>query len=270
MVGSGHSVEDFTPYCEGDVDPTLNKKIRSLVSCDREYIVYLDDDLSVQWSCTDSYEEAPEYGEIANGVAHLDTLSGQRLSSSDVESLNWLLAEAMARIMEKDARAARQSLDNAEAYLKARSLERARVWYLSASFSVAIMALLIAWALWMLRVRVTLSLGDQGLDIAIGALFGSLGALVSILERLPRIQVEASAGRLVHFLEGGGRVLMGMAGGFVAALAVNADLLFAITKSSGHHRALLLMICISAGASERFLPGLIKQVEDSALANRGR
>ncbi len=48
--GSGKRVSDFTPFCEGDTDPTLNKKIRALIDCDTDYIVYLDEDLYVEWS----------------------------------------------------------------------------------------------------------------------------------------------------------------------------------------------------------------------------
>ena len=45
--GSGLNVEDFNVFCDGDTELTLNKKIRSLIESEKNYIVYIDDELTV-------------------------------------------------------------------------------------------------------------------------------------------------------------------------------------------------------------------------------
>src|SRR6266487_3724682 len=96
--GSGREVQDFTPYCEGDIEPSLHKKIQDLIDSDTDYIVYLDDEHFVQWAITDSYGDvAEEFGEIASCVALLETQSTALLSPERAGPFRRLLAEALAR-----------------------------------------------------------------------------------------------------------------------------------------------------------------------------
>src|ERR1035437_1491188 len=118
--GSGRSVEDFSSFCEGDVEPSLNKRIHTLVDANNDYIVYLDDDFFVAWSMTGHYDQnaLAEFGEIANRASHLETVSAGILRPKQRERLGRLLGEGMARLIgDKDSKRARESLDNAESYL---------------------------------------------------------------------------------------------------------------------------------------------------------
>ncbi len=103
--GSGKPVDDFSPYCEGDIEPTLNKKIHTLVDSDKNYIVYLEDELFAEYSWNLEDGETPEgFSEIANTVAHLEGLSVIYLASDQQILFRGMLGEAMARIVgDKDA-----------------------------------------------------------------------------------------------------------------------------------------------------------------------
>lgn len=73
--------------------------------------------------------------------------------------------------------------------------------------------------------------------------------------------MNISAGKQVHCLEAVARVIVGMLGALLVALAVKADMLLGMINSSKEPFALLLTVCFVAGASERIVPSLIKQVE---------
>jgi hypothetical protein len=268
--GSGRNVEDFLPYCEGDIEPSLHKKIEVLIDCDTDYIVYLDDEYFVEWSWTDSYGETPDsFGEIASSVALLETLSTALLSSKRVGPFRRLLGEAIARILgDKDADKARQTVETARMYLQARALETARTWYLVTACLIVCIALVTALVIWLLRARIARLTGADAFEVGLGCIAGALGAFISILIRLARpdgIKVDAGAGAAIHCLECAARIAAGMAGALLSALAIKADLFLGFAKSADHHLAFLLMTCIVAGASERFVPGLIKRVETSAI-----
>jgi hypothetical protein len=268
--GSGRDVQDFLPYCEGDIEPSLHKKIQVLIDCDTDYIVYLDDEYFVEWSWTDSYGETPDsFGEIASTVALLETLSTALLPSERVGPFRRLLGEAISRILgDKDADKARQTVETARMYLQARALETARTWYLVTACVIVSIALVTALIIWLLRAKIARLAGTDAFEVGLGGLAGALGAFISILTRLAqpdRIKVDAGAGAAIHRLECGARIAAGMAGALLTALAVKADLLLGFAKSANHHFAFLMVICIVAGASERFVPGLIKRVETSAL-----
>jgi hypothetical protein len=118
-------VHDFSSYCEGDTEPSLNKRIRVLIDSDKNYIVYLDQELSVEYSWTEAFGEAPRgFAKIANEVSRLESVSAHLLDRPWAEGSRRLLAEAMARIIgDKNAKEAQSSLRDAEAYLGARIAE---------------------------------------------------------------------------------------------------------------------------------------------------
>ena len=271
--GSGQSVEDFSSFCEGDVEPSLNKRINTLVDASNDYIVYLDDDLCVEWSMTDHYDQnAPaEFGEIANWAGHLETISAGILRPKQRERFGRLLGEGMARIIgDKDSKRARESLDNAESYLQARGIENARSWYIWGAGLVAAMALGAACALWTFRGGVMAVIGMHAFDVTEASLFGALGAFLSILLRSEKIPMDPAAGASIHYLESGARILMGIAGGFLIALAAQANILLGIHKSLDHPTAFLVAICTIAGSSEIVVKGLIKRGETSLWASGGK
>ena len=124
-------LESFFGFAEGDIEPTNRKRIHSLIMSTDTWIVYLDDHLDVWWSVLDDYEgEYPEdWGALYNRVAHLETLSINRLAPEHMEPFRRLLGEAIARTLdEEDTSSATEVLDRASAFLEARSQERARTW----------------------------------------------------------------------------------------------------------------------------------------------
>ncbi len=272
--GSGIDVTNFSSFCEGDIEPTLQKKIDTLIDCDDPYIVYLDDECFVEWSMTDNYKKEygklhPAFASIANKLRELEALSRTSLrNKGQIKAFAGLLAESMARIIgDKDETSARQALGMAESYLRARSSENARSWYVIGATLTALPSLLIACTLWLLKSYIVGFLGIDTFQVIIGALLGGGGALFSVLNRTQTISMDATAGRRVHYIESASRVLIGNIGALIIALAVKANILFGLTKSTDHSFAYLLVICTCAGASERLVSGFIKGMESSVKSS---
>jgi hypothetical protein len=123
--GSGKTVNDFSVFCEGDTDPSLNKKVRVLIDGDVHYLVYLDEDLFVEW--TFNQPTPSGFDDVANRIGRLETVSATQLDEEQREPFERLLGESMARILgDKNEGKAKAVLDEAEAYLKARGTENAR------------------------------------------------------------------------------------------------------------------------------------------------
>ena len=179
-----------------------------------------------------------------------------------------LLAEAMARILgDRDEIGARGNLKTARSFLLDRGLERKRSWYLITAFVTAIAASLAASLLWHWRSQVTQAIGLDGLQISVGAMFGAIGALIFILGRFSQIEMNAAGGLLIHCLESAARIVTGILGSLLVALAIKANIVLGLANSSGHEFALLLLLCVVGGASERLVPSLIEQMEASIVVN---
>jgi len=261
-------VENFSCFQEGDIEPTLGKTIKFLIFHEIAYIVYLDTDNFVEWSTNSQYGPYPDdLGLVTNKVGLLEALSMSLLSPRHSLPFRRLLGESLARALsERDAKNALAILDHAEEYMTARSRERARTWYLSAAAIVTTIILIIVGTLWFDRAATTNILGKTAFDTVLGAGAGSLGALLSIITRSNDISMDASAGPIVHYLEAAARIVVGVAGGCIVALAIKANLVLGSINSI-NSLALLIVICIIAGASERLVPGLIKQIESTVSFN---
>jgi hypothetical protein len=266
QIGSGIVVDNFSSFCDGDIDPTLNKEIHCLIDTEDNYIVYVDKDFYVQWSIlTPKYGNViPSFGAIANKLRQLETLSRTSLNKSQIETFAGFLGEGMARIIgDKDEAKAHEVLSMAEAYLLARSAENARAWYVCGAALTALPTFLIACALWLLKSQAILFFGNSAFEVILGSLLGGVGALFSILSRAEKIQMDPTAGSSIHYIESASRILVGNIGALLVALAVKANIFLGFTKVTDYSFALLLVICICAGASERLVSGFIKRIETS-------
>src|SRR5439155_19243485 len=83
------------------------------------------------------------------------------------------------------------------------------------------------------------------------------GAFTSMLLRLGGTHL-AVANVLTAYVDGSARIVAAALAGMFVVGVVKADLLVGAAKQS---RALLLVLCAVGGASERFVPGLIGQIE---------
>lgn len=271
ITGSGRDVKNFSSFCEGDIEPTSNKMIYSLIDARDEYIIYLDDEFYVQWSYLNSYDKKvpKSFGAVADRVGHLETLSRSQLRPSQYEHFARVLAEAMARVIaDADERHAVELLSRATAYLQLRGTENARYWYIRGSSLTAIPFLLAMIVFWSCRSSLTQFLGAGAFDIALGSFVGALGALLSILTRSEKIPMDPAAGPFIHYLESGSRILAGSLGALLLALAIKSNMLLGIFKSGEYSFAVLLALCFVAGTSERFVSGLVKKIESTASSGQ--
>lgn len=103
-------------------------------------------------------------------------------------------------------------------------------------------------------------------EIIIGALTGGVGALFFVVQRSNKILMDPAAGRWIHYLESCSRILAGVLGAFLIALAIKENILLGVTTdlSPSNSFIILLVLCFCAGASERLVPGFIKKIEDSS------
>jgi hypothetical protein len=269
-TGSGKTVEDFSPFCEGDLEPSLQKRIGQLIDSTDEYIVYLDDEMFVEWSMTSRFDIPTEFAEVANEIGHLETLAGDRLHPPQKLAFERLLAEGMARILgDRDPVKAREALDHAGKYLEARSTENARSWHVGAAAVTASVAAVLLLVDVTCFAGLTKYFGETLLSVITASLLGALGALLSILSRVQKLEVDPSAGKFIHHFEGVCRIAAGTLGALVIALGVRANLAFGfINNMHAHQLAAILAVCFISGASERIVPSFISQIERRSKAEK--
>jgi hypothetical protein len=267
-------ITDFRVFKEGMIFPLLDKKIHILISVEASYIVFLDEEFYVHWYYNSLYNSdygdfVEDDGDILANQADLEATSRLLLKNSHLEAHGRLLGEAIARMLDNQSQYAKQTLKKAADFLEARSVERARIWFLSATLTAAVAFLLFGLVFWKQKdvILTFLALSHTSADVFVGATMGSLGALISVLLRSNKLHVDPSAGARVHYFEGVMRVLIGALAGMLFVLAIKSNILLGTLNQSQNVFAILVVLSIVAGASEQLLPNLINQI--SSILVRG-
>lgn len=268
VSGSALVVDNYDLFREGDFEPYLGKKIHILVYKEKECIVYIDEDLFVEWAFTPNYSEwDTDFSRVLNRVTDVQAYPLAHLSQEQLCTFRQLVAEAVARLLkDRKPRAANEALDTAVRWVQARNREIARWWYLKASGVTAMLAALALLVLWLFRMRIAAIVGETALEVALGAGAGSIGALLFILWRSKGIQLDPSAAKRIHQFEGVARVAAGGIGAALVALAIKGGVILQQYSDSANHLCALLAACMLAGASERFVPNLVEKVTGKEAA----
>ena len=265
--GSAEIVDDYDRFCEGDFEPHLGKTIRSLVFKTKTFIVYLDEELYVEWAFTDAFKLKQEAGPVLNRVSEIQALPVSHLDSKElISSFRTLIGEAVARVLsEGDVVAAQDALDKALAWLQARNAEISRWWYLESSSVTVLIIVAVTALLWLLRDFVTPLIGKTAFEVALGAGFGGLGAFFSILVGSKSVPQGLGTAKGIYMFQGVAKVLGGTLGAVLVALAIKAQLILGFMEGKGYSLESLVLLCMVAGLSERLVPNLVEQVEGKVM-----
>jgi hypothetical protein len=277
---------DFWTLRAGQNDPYLNKFIRVIIIQDTNYIVYLDNDLNVQWNVNNDLI-TPKLGKILNQVAILEAksdfikpdkrliiiskLMGKRshefvnfFCDPSLSRIRSLLGESIARIFDgNDNEEALIALREAEKLISAKNAEYARGWYYQHANNFAILAIVMAVCLWLVRDFLTSYLGETSFEVLFCSLFGAVGAFVFIARRGQKIELDAISGARVHRIEANARMATGMVAAALVDLAIKSGFLFSSISSAAQLK-FMVMGSILAGYSERFIPNMVKKLQDTS------
>jgi len=110
-----------------------------------------------------------------------------------------------------------------------------------------------------------------GLSVFIGFLAssaGALGATLSIITRMGKVQLDCLSGRPLHYMEGASRVIAGALSGLLVYLALLSGQLLPGLLNATNPQVAMLFAAFAAGASERWAPSIVSRLEGAALRAR--
>lgn len=263
---------EYKQYKEGEMCVELNKRVHMLIISTSDFFIFLDEDLYVQWLTPDDFDTSPA-GEIVNRVSYLETISTTHFSGipsqkHELAEFRRLLGECVARAFDRNLASARELLQSTEDLLRERSVQRARQWYLAAAGLAALVPLVAATSLWIGRIHCRATLGPVAFDIFFCAFLGGIGALVSTIISVRKINLNASFGPNLHYIEGVARIVTGTIGAALVVLAIKGNLLFGSFNAIADPSVRFACVCalaLIAGTSERIVPNFIKKVEKTAF-----
>jgi len=258
------NVEDYSGYIEGDYEASLGKRIKTLIVASESFIVYLDQENSVQWSYNNNYEGGnsflEKFGIIVNKIGLLEELSkGKFKKSEEMDAFRRLLGESLGRLLdEKNDKNALIILDSAEQLLNSYS-RQTLIKFASIS---ALIILILEIFLWLNHKNLWNLLNWlDGLYYPIFfSLSGGIGGFIFLMIRSKKLEIEPSLDEYLYKWEGVLRVIYGIISAFIVYLGIKTKLIFGNIDQNSIH--LILLICLLSGASEKIIPSIIKKIED--------
>ncbi len=264
--------DSSTPQPKPKVDiyrKWAHHKIGTRIRISEKFIVHIDTDGKLDWEIDDDdVEQTPAekqalrdaYSEIV--VCESVALTGY--SAEHQRQFLTILGEAYVHWIEGDPATVKKLVKEARKYIRERSEETSRRWYLTASMDSAGYFLFAGIVAWLTKDVVIGHVGQKVFYVGLAACSGAVGALFSVIVRSGKIKFKASAGWNLHVLEASSRITAGAISGVIAYLALTSDLLLGTLLNNPHRMELALLASLAAGAGERLATSIISRFEEGA------
>jgi hypothetical protein len=228
------------------------------------YVVFIDRDGDIDWATRgiDEHEgyNAKKHNALMSAAAVAETKLCEGFTPPMVLQFKRLVGEAVVYNFEAAYDSARQLIDAACAYHKARSEETSRSWYLSGCFRSVLPALVIGALVWIFRDNIESAFGENAVLFTECCVMGSLGALLSVIWRSGKLQFDCSAGKRLHDLESASRIAAGAISGLLVGAAVKYQIFLSLLAVDGRENGIMMLAALASGTSERFATSIISSM----------
>ena len=232
-------------------------------------IVFLDSAIDVDWLTTDEHrepttEETPRRNKILNRAASLECVPNSHHKTTVRINFKRMVGEGVARALSHDYDSASAMLDQAKLYIEDRNVEQARYWQLSTGCSLGLTFALLGVIAWCARGYLIAYWDAPVYFLLLSGGAGALGSVLSMIFRMGSTFPTSEAPQSLHRLEAASRVFAGVLSGIMITSAIRSGLLLPIISKSEQMQTALLVAAMVSGASERWAPSLIAQIEKTS------
>jgi len=244
-----------------NLDPRTLKPIIEVVSQSDEFIVTIDNSLSVNWMANEGYKGyAKDFSAVTLKVqllsAQIDQLFANKANRYKYKKI---IAEALALALdEKESYKALTLLKEVESRIHEHGKERVRVAYIFyASLTTCLITILIGIFVHY-KNRGWLFGGNIGLyQICIATLMGGIGAFISTFFRFRNYEGNITSGLSAHRLDGFLRILYGCIAALILGLAIYSNTILGFLNTAANQWVIYFLTAI-AGISEFLVPNIIR------------
>jgi len=232
--------------------------------------VFIDQELDLDWECDDKFDALIDavplktaLRQTLNSVALLEPIA-QNWPDDLKLAAKRLLGEAIVSVLEGDTVGAEGAVANAHSYLKSKSKQVSRYWTLQACLVTGSFAALIGVVEALARSQFSGFIGRTPFLLSLCFCAGCIGAVLFVVLRLGKQpNVDSTAERHLHYLEGIARIVGGGIAGVLVGGMVKLGLILPVFSQSGMESMAMCAAAMLAGASERLAAGIITSVENN-------
>jgi len=266
------------PTPKTNVSPWMEfkKTLAHLILETKDYIIGLDNEGDLDWETSDEFDGKPIKDSDADGrlktrVTDLEHGQSSYPSKKVEENFKCRLGNALGRVFIADYVSAEKQLADAETYILRRKMEEARGWHLfTAAITACSIAALAFLCGWLLRDFWIPKIGFAAFFVVIAMAAGGLGAFLSIVSRLGKLEVDPLADKTHHRAESVCRILVGCVAALPASLSVYLGIVMPIFTATNRMAAGMVLVGFMAGMLERYTPNLLIQMSKTGIKEENR
>lgn len=240
-----------------------------IIASKKKYIVFIDHENDLDWQTSDEFDEREltederkGYNEVKNEIDSTESIPLDNISDKIVQNFKKQLGEALIRAFEKDYENAHKMVLKAKEFILKRSIEESRFMFLTSCGTTALVSLILIIILWLTRDCARNLLGEGVYFLLITSLVGSIGALLSVILRTGKFNLDFNASKKLHYLEGTSRIVAGMISAVIVGICIKTGLLLPVFSKIESTNIAMILGGLIAGASERFAPSIIDKLDN--------
>lgn len=246
--------------------------VKYLIIASKKYIVFLDNENDLDWQTSDDFdarelttEQRKGYNQVKNEIDSSECVPAENLDEKIIISFKKQLGEALIRAFENDFENAHKMILHAKEFILKRSIEQSRFMFLTSSGLTTSIALILFIILWIAKDFAVDLLGKTVYFSTLSSLIGGLGALLSVILRMGKANLDFNASKKLHFLEGSSRIVAGMISALIISICIKTGILLPIFSEIESTHLAMILGGIVAGASERFAPSIINKLDSQTI-----
>jgi hypothetical protein len=235
-----------------------------------ELYVYVDTDIDLEWGCDDKFDKALDAStakqnvrRIANEIALLEPIAHNWPGDLKLAAKR-LLGEAIVSAMEGDETGAAGAIAQAKDFFKNKSKQVSRYWTLMSCLVTGGIVTVIGIVEALARNQIIGFIGRIPYLLSMCFCAGCIGAVLFVILKLGKQpNVDSTAERHLHYLEGIARIVGGGIAAVLVGGMVKLGIILPVFSQSGTESLAMFAAAILAGASERLAAGIITKVENN-------
>jgi len=227
------------------------RKVVEIISVSQSHFIYFDEKNNLNYAV---YLEEKTHSKLFVEFHKLQqkilrTLSGESQKQS-AQALGIALGQALSQANTKDVCCCFTDISE---FVETKCKEKLKKYYISSTFLCCLLFVFFALLLNAIGTDADSLLTDLKI-----ASFGGVGAMISVLQRFKKMQINTYTSPSYIVFEGFSRIILGTFFGVILMLAVKSNIMFGNYMNS---LDALSLFAIIAGLSERLIPEFIETIE---------
>lgn len=239
----------------------LKEIVDELIAYEKNrFVVFIDLENDLDWETTDSMDKVIRSKEVQQILAEIDAVrhqAGVRFYPDHIKrELIWYLGRALVLALNEQKAYAQKTLNMARRFAYERNSEITRLWQLLFAFLFYGIVLIVF-------LLIQCFIGDSVhilLDICQYFFYGCTGVILSIFHQSGHLHFDCGAGKILNCAQIASKYVVGGIGACFIVMLFQSGIVFSFFQENNHTDAIMTIVGIIGGFSERMVPSLIEQL----------